>query len=56
MENAKKVNPTKGTEEKQLSDGTGHIPSCPIWIFGNEDSAKKDLEEKFEIVEDAKKD
>ena len=27
-------------------------PSCPVWIFGNEDSADNDLKKKFEICDD----
>lgn len=30
--------------------------SCPWWIFGNEKSADADMKEKFEIIDDEKKD
>lgn len=33
-------------------DGGTHVPSCPFWILGDEDSAKNDLDDKFEIVDD----
>lgn len=54
MEKSKEVNFTKATEEKVKNDWGGG--SCPWWIFGNEDSAKKDLYDKFEVVDDEKKD
>lgn len=53
MENAKTNNPTKETEERVKNTWGG---SCPFWIMGDEDSAKKDLDDKFEIVDDEKKD
>lgn len=28
----------------------GYIPSCMLWIFGNDNSAENDLLNKFEIV------
>ena len=54
MEKAEKVNPTKGADER-VKNGTW-TPSCPWWIFGDKDSADKDLKEKFEVVDDEKKD
>lgn len=32
------------------------IPGCPVWIFGDEKSADTDMKEKFNIVDDEKKD
>lgn len=37
-------------------DEKGVNPSCPVWIFGDEKSADKDMKEKFEIIDDEKKD
>lgn len=54
MENAKKVNiDEKPTERVKNTSGGG---SCPFWIFGDEESAKKDLDDKFEVVDDETKD
>ncbi len=54
MENAKKTNPTKEPDErvKNTIGGSG----CPFWIFGNKDSAKKDLDSVLEVVDDETKD
>lgn len=54
MENSKATNPTKETDERVKNDTW--TPSCPFWFFGNEDSAKKDLDEKFEVIDDEEKD
>lgn len=54
MENTKKVNPNEKSTEQVKKDWGG--AGCPFWFFGNEDSAKKDLKGKFEIVDDEKKD
>lgn len=32
-------------------DGT-NIPGCPLWIFGNEESADNDLKDKVEIKDE----
>ena len=53
MEDAKKID-FSGRPDK-VADGT-NAPSCPFWFFGNEDSADNDLKEKFEVVDDEKKD
>lgn len=50
MEKAEKVNINEKPTE-QVKNGIGGS-SCPFWFFGNEDSAKKDLDDKFEIVDD----
>lgn len=54
MEKAEKVNYVKETDERVKNDTW--TPSCPFWIFGNEDSAKKDLDDKFEVADDETKD
>ena len=33
-----------------------NIPGRPVWIFGDEKSADTDMKEKFNIVDDEKKD
>lgn len=56
MEKAKKTNPNeKSTEQVRNNDDWGST-SCPWWIFADKKSADNDLKEKFEIVEDEKKD
>lgn len=54
MEKAEKVNSSKTTDERIKNDTW--TPGCPFWIFGDKDSAKNDLKEKFEIVDDETKD
>lgn len=54
MEKTEKVNSAKETDERVKNDTWGG--GCPWWIFGNKNSADKDLKEKFEVVEDEKKD
>lgn len=49
MEETKKAN-----SAKDVVVGTGDIPGCPFWIFGNEESANTDLKDKFEIVDEKK--
>ena len=50
MEDAKKID-----FSERPKDAKNVNPSCPVWIFGNEDSADNDLKEKFEVVENGKK-
>lgn len=54
MENTKKTNPTKETDERVKNDTWGS--GCPFWIFGDKDSADNDLKDKFEVVDDETKD
>lgn len=51
MEKTKKVDTTK-----EVIVGTTDIPSCPWWIFADKNSADNDLKDKFDIIEDEKKD
>lgn len=51
MENTEKIDLTKRPKDER-----GVNPSCPIWIFGDENSADKDLKEKFEVVDEENKD
>lgn len=51
MEETKKTNTAK-----EVVVGTADVPGCPWWIFADKNSADNDLKEKFEIVEDEKKD
>lgn len=53
MEKSKEVNSTKRTDDKVKNTWGG---SCPYWIFGDEDSAKKDLDGVLEVVDDETKD
>ena len=57
MENAKKIDFSSRPKDEEIKhkDGT-NAPGCAFWFFGNEDSADKDLKEKFEVVDDEKKD
>lgn len=57
MENAKKIDISgrPADEEIKHKDGT-NAPGCPFWFFGNENSVDNDLKEKFEVVDDEKKD
>ena len=50
MEDTKKID-ISGRPKDQKGYGIG-MPSCPVWIFGNEDSADNDLKKKFEICDD----
>lgn len=56
MEDAKKIDFSGRPKDEEIKhkDGT-NAPGCPIWIFGNEESADNDLKEKFEVVDDEKK-
>lgn len=56
MEDAKKIDISgrPADEEVKHKDGT-NAPGCPFWFFGNEDSADNDLKEKFEVIDDEKK-
>lgn len=53
MEDAKKID-ISGRPKEVKNDTWG--ASCPFWFFGNENSADNDLKEKFEVVDDEKKD
>lgn len=53
MENTEKIDLSKRPKNEK---GINDIPSCPIWIFGDENSADKDLKEKFEVVDEENKD
>ena len=57
MEDAKKIDISGRPAEEGVKhkDGT-NAPGCPFWFFGNEDSADNDLKEKFEVIDDEKKD
>ena len=54
MEKSKTLNPNEKPNERVKNNWGGS--SCSFWIFGNEDSAKKDLDDKFEVIDDEKKD
>lgn len=54
MEETKTTNPTKEIDERVKSDTRG--PSCPFWIFGDDDSAKNDIDNAFEVVDNETKD
>lgn len=47
MEKSKKAN-----IGKKPKDERGVTPSCPLWIFGNKESAAKDLKKRFEVVDE----
>lgn len=52
MEDEKKIDFSE--RPKEVKNGIGGA-GCPVWIFGNEDSADNDLQKKFEVVENGKK-
>ena len=54
MENSKKINTAKGPLQDERVKNTIGGASCPFWIFGNKNSADKDLQGKFEIVDEKK--
>lgn len=54
MQKAKTTNPTKETDERVKKDWGGG--GCPVWIFGDEDSAKNDLDGVLEVVDNETKD
>lgn len=54
MEKSKTLNSTKETINNLNGDWGGG--GCSFWIFGDEKSADNDLKDKFDIVEDEKKD
>lgn len=54
MENAEKID-ISGRPSNEERNGIGGA-SCGFWIFGNEKSADNDMKEKFEVVDDEKKD
>lgn len=47
MEKAKTIDLSKRPIEERNAD-----PGCPIWIFGDDESADKDLKEKFAIKDE----
>lgn len=49
MEETKKTNPEQNNSEVKNDTWGG---GCPIWIFGNEESADNDLAQKFEITDE----
>lgn len=53
MEEAKKIDISNRPND--VKNDTW-IPSCPVWIFGDEKSADTDMKEKFNIIDDEKKD
>ena len=53
MEKAKTID-FSNRKKKKKNDTL--IPGCPVWIFGDENSADTDMKEKFNIVDDEKKD
>lgn len=52
MEDAKKIDFSDRPKEVKGDTWGG---SCPVWIFGNEQSADSDLKEKFEVIDNEKK-
>ena len=55
MEDAEKIDISNRPSEKDAHEGIGGA-GCPFWFFGDEKSADKDMKEKFNIVDDEKKD
>lgn len=53
MENTEKIDITKRPKNSVNWDNN---PGCALWIFGDENSADKDLKEKFEVVDEENKD
>lgn len=52
MENTEKIDISKRPKGTRNIGGAG----CGFWILGNNDSADKDLKEKFEIVDEENQD
>lgn len=54
MEKAKTIDISdRPVNEERNGIGGAH---CSFWFFGDEKSADKDMKEKFEVVDDEKKD
>lgn len=51
MEKAKEIDFSNRPTDNEVKNGIGGA-HCPVWIFGNEDSADDDLKKKFEIYDD----
>lgn len=51
MEKAKAIDFSNRPADNEVKNGIGGA-GCPVWIFGNEDSADNDLKKKFEICDD----
>lgn len=49
MEKAKTIDLSKRPIEER---NEGNIPGCPVWIFGDDESADRDLKEKFAIKDE----
>lgn len=54
MEKSEKIDFSNRPKDEDVKNTWG--AGCPVWIFGNEKSADKDMKEKFEIVDDETKD
>lgn len=52
MEKTEKIDISKRPNDKRNIGGS----SCGFWFLGNEESADKDLKEKFEIVDEENQD
>ena len=46
----KTIDLTNRPKNVSTSDG-GYIPSCTLWILGDEKSAENDLNKKFEVID-----
>lgn len=55
MEKSKTIDLSNRPKDESVKADNTWGSSCPIWIFGNGDSADNDLKEKFEVVDDEKK-
>ena len=54
MEKSKKIDlSNRPADQEQTKDWIGGA-GCPVWIFGNGESADNDMKEKFEIVDEDK--
>lgn len=56
MEKSKTIDISNRPNEIRHDNDDTWVPSCPLWILGDEKSADKDMKEKFNIVDDEKKD
>lgn len=54
MEKSEKIDISNRPNDEQVKNTWG--AGCSFWIFGNEKSADNDIKDKFDIIDDEKKD
>lgn len=56
MEKTKTIDFSNRPKDESVKNDNTWGAGCPWWIFGDEKSADADMKEKFNIVDDEKKD